>query len=402
MLDKTREKKITSVIIAIAFLFNAICLAANLIFPSFAGFGDILAIALLLIGLCSCFPVLKVSYNALLICVTTLFMVLVSYFSYRQASEIFSLLKNYIVWGIGISVILMQPFNLDKTLDTAMFLSAGIAIVDLIQNADIHYESMVWTYAIFPCIASMLIHFIYRRYESWFGKLLYIPGIIVFFKFIMNSNRGGLFSLAFLVYFIIMRKNIKGKQYTTKRGITSVIILLVICVLAINYEAIVEVLYNLLSANEIKISAIDKMYRLIKAENLLNNRSELYEFAWKGFLESPIWGNGVGAFSVNHGGWAHNLFLQVLYEGGVILFLLLFIPILIITYHMVWGDKVKKENYSFLVLLFCTSIPRLLFSTEIWNTQSFWMLLVFGLISINNEKRFEENVNEYNFGRREI
>ena len=408
MLVITREKKITSVIIAIAFLFNAICLAANLIIPSFAGFGDVLAIALLLIGLCSCFPVLKISYNALLICVTILFMVLVSYFIYGQASEIFSLLKNYIVWGIGISVILMQPFDLEKTLDTAMVLSTSIIIADLILNADIHYESMVWTYAIFPCIATMLIHFVYRRHKSWFGKLLYIPGIIMFFKFILNSNRGGLFSLAFLLYFIIMRKISKGTKYTSKRGITSVIVLLVICILAINYEAIVEALYNLLSANDIKVSAVNKMYRLIMTENVLNNRSELYEFAWKGFLESPIWGNGVGAFSVNHGGWAHNLFLQVLYEGGVLLFSLVFIPLLIIIYHMVWGDKVKKENYAFLVLLFCTSIPRLLFSTEIWNTQSFWMLLVFGLISINNEKRIknekrlEENKNEYSVSRREI
>ena len=230
----------------------------------------------------------------------------------------------------------------------------------------------------------------------------------MFFKFILNSNRGGLFSLAFLLYFIIMRKISKGTKYTSKRGITSVIVLLVICILAINYEAIVEALYNLLSANDIKVSAVNKMYRLIMTENVLNNRSELYEFAWKGFLESPIWGNGVGAFSVNHGGWAHNLFLQVLYEGGVLLFSLVFIPLLIIIYHMVWGDKVKKENYAFLVLLFCTSIPRLLFSTEIWNTQSFWMLLVFGLISINNEKRIknekrlEENKNEYSVSRREI
>ena len=202
----------------------------------------------------------------------------------------------------------------------------------------------------------------------------------------MNSNRGGLFSLAILFYFIIIRKNRKGTQYTSRRGIISVIILLVIVIIALNYEPIVKALYNLLSANNIKISAVNKMYLLIITENVMNNRSELYEYAWKGFLESPIWGNGIGAFSVNHGGWTHNFFLQILYEGGLILFLLLIIPMIKIIGYMI-GKNVVKEEYALMVLLFCTSIPKLMFSTEVWMTQGFWMLLVFGMIVVRNYKK---------------
>lgn len=381
----TKEKMI-ALIIAMAFLFNAVCLAANLIMPSFVGFGDIFIILLLLVGLFLCFPVMKINRNIFFLCGTILVIMLVSYFYYKQAPEIFSLLQNYIVWGIGISVILMQPYQLKTTLNAACITSCFIIVLDLVLNYDIHYESMTWTYSVFPCLSTMIVHFVYFRFETFKKKMLYIPGLILLFKFVLNANRGGLFSLAFLVYFILLAKVDKENQYTQKRTVLAVVLLLVIFIFAVNFDVIISMAYDLTRKIGLDIDAVNKMYRLLLSDNALNNRDALYEYAWNGFLHSPVWGNGIGSFSVNHGGWTHNLFLQILYEGGIILFLLIFMPLAKILMFALGDNHIHKEEYALFVLLFSSSIPRLLFSTELWNTQSFWMLLVFGLLLINKYK----------------
>ncbi|POP30226.1 hypothetical protein C3B58_22430 [Lactonifactor longoviformis] len=156
------------------------------------------------------------------------------------------------------------------------------------------------------------------------------------------------------------------------------------------YEQIIAILYNLLSQRDIEVSALSKMYRMIGLGNVTNNRNELYIYAWNGFLESPLWGNGIGGFSVNHGGWTHNFVLQILYEGGIALFIIIIVPLVKIVVFFINGKQVTNEEYSLFALFFCTSVPRLLFSTELWNTQGFWMLLAFGMITIKKHKNIRK------------
>ena len=135
-------------------------------------------------------------------------------------------------------------------------------------------------------------------------------------------------------------------------------------------------------ALDIRIYAIQKMYSGIIADNITNNRIELYKFAWKGFLSSPIWGHGIGAFAVKHGGWPHNFILQLLYEGGILLFTLVMIPFCRIVLAVMKSNSLTTTDYAMFVCLFATSVPKLLFSSELWKVQVFWLLLAFGMMRL--------------------
>lgn len=66
----------------------------------------------------------------------------------------------------------------------------------------------------------------------------------------------------------------------------------------------------------------------IAEDTNISTRFELYQWAWDGFFQSPLWGHGLGSFSqdffnVDARIFAHNIFLGMLYEGGLIGFILL-------------------------------------------------------------------------------
>ena len=386
-MEATGKKNIIlATLIAMVFLFNPICMGMNLIFPDIVNFGDRFIILLLIAGILCCFPKIKIYLGTFLLCISILILMLASYVYRGFSPIILDLLKNYVVWGIVITFFMMQPYNKETFVKVAYVISFIVIVVDLTVNTNVEYSSMTWSYSVFPCLAVMMIHFIYFRFRSVLGKLSYIPGFLILIKFLIGANRGGFFSLAFLFYFIISKKVISRTDKVKNRTIVSVIILILVVFVALNFEEIVFALYNMLAKADIDITSIDKMYRLIMSNNLTNNRTELYAFAWDGFLESPLFGKGIGAFSINYGGWTHNFILQILYEGGILLFSLIMIPMGRVVGLFIGDHDVSVEDYAMFTLFFCTSIPKLLFSTELWRTQGFWMLFVFGLMVLRMRK----------------
>lgn len=379
-INAKREKRI-SIVISLAFLFNSICLLTNTLFPSVSNFGEMFVFALLLIGALICITsVMTINTTLLLINGTILIAMLLSFAFYDSNSDIKTLFINFIAWGIGITVIMMQKYVIRKVMDISFWMSVLIIAVDIITFAHERYESMTWTYAIFPCLAISIIHFNYCRFSKGYLKLAYIPGLILLIKFVFTANRGGLISLMVLLFLISIKSISKNSKHLKSHRMLAVVMLLIGVLIIVNLEPIVEYLYLALESRNIEISALSKMRRLIESDNLINNRDELYVFAWEGFLASPLWGNGIGAFSVNHGGWAHNFILQLLYEGGILLSSLILIPMIDSFLFVFRDNRIAGDEYSFFVLLFTTSVPRLLFSTELWNTQTFWMLFAFCII----------------------
>ncbi|SHF07159.1 O-antigen ligase family protein [Lactonifactor longoviformis] len=387
----TVRNTITSCLVAMAFLFNSICLLVGILFPAISGFGDVFVIIILFIGflLCLTSP-MRLIRNVIFMNLLLLLAIILSYIYYRFSPMIYTLMLNFFAWGIGIAVIMMQDYDLRKTINISYVFSTITCIFELIFNAHNLYEPMTWTYAIFPCLATIIVHFIYCRYSGILLKLFYIPGLLMLFKFFLYANRGGVVSLLLLIYLVSIKgKNSNSNKLRNKKILNILLLILLVCSVFF-YEQIIAILYNLLSQRDIEVSALSKMYRMIGLGNVTNNRNELYIYAWNGFLESPLWGNGIGGFSVNHGGWTHNFVLQILYEGGIALFIIIIVPLVKIVVFFINGKQVTNEEYSLFALFFCTSVPRLLFSTELWNTQGFWMLLAFGMITIKKHKNIRK------------
>jgi len=371
-------------LIAVVILFNAICLLANELMPSVSGFGDTLIILVIMLGAFACLLNGKVLLRKfLLINGAILLWMLGSYIFYGFNQDIFTILINYLVWGIIITFFMTLEYDIQKTLDIALPIASVVLLVDLIYNGAGRYEAMTWTYSVFPCLCVCFVHMILSK--GPFGNfrwLLYIPAVVMLLRFIAEANRGGWVSLIVLVYLLTAKTKIQRDTKLRNRVLWNVLFITLLVLAVFFYEWIITALYKLTVDLDIRIFSIEKMYRLILTDNVTNNRAELYEFAWKGFLSSPIWGHGIGAFAVNHGGWPHNFVLQLLYEGGILLFLLVIIPFGKILLAVIKSKAITTADYAMFVCLFATSVPRLLASAELWKIQGFWLLLAFGMMRL--------------------
>lgn len=371
-------------LIAIVIMFNAICLLVNELMPSVSNFGDILIILVILCGAVACLLNGKILLRRfLLINGAILLWMLGSFVFYDFNQDIFSLLINYLVWGIIITFFMTLEYDIQKTLNIALPIASITLLVDLLCNGVAQYEAMTWTYAVFPCLCVCFAHM--TLCKGQLGKLrwlYYLPAILMLFRFITEANRGGWVSLIVLVYLLTAKTKIQQDTKLRNRVLWNVLFVTSIVLAVFFYDWIITVLYKLTSGLGINIYSIEKMYRGIVADNITNNRTELYQFAWEGFLSSPIWGHGIGAFAVNHGGWPHNFILQLLYEGGILLFLLVMIPFGKILLAVMKSNSITTTDYAMFVCLFATSVPKLLVSAELWNAQGFWMLLAFGMVRL--------------------
>lgn len=372
------KENFTSFLVALAFLFNSICLLANILVPSLTNFGELCVVVILISGINVCISSsLRINVKLLCTNILVLFAFLVSFVFYGSSIVIGTLMINYIVWGIGITTIMTQRYDIRATLNYAFWIATIIIVFELVMDPHENYDAMVWTYAVFPCIAVSIIHFFYCRLEKALLRIAYIPCMIMLIKFIMHSNRGGIFSMIVLLCLVSIKSARRMDHRLKNKRLMVVVLLFVAFIIALFFEQIIMFAYKVLESFDYEISALSKMYRLIEKGNYSNNRSELYAYAWSGFLKSPLWGHGVGGFSINHGGWVHNFILQLLYEGGILLTSLILIPLIGNCVFVMKEKQIAVEEYALFVLFFSVSIPRLFFSTELWNTQAFWMLFAF-------------------------
>ena len=116
----------------------------------------------------------------------------------------------------------------------------------------------------------------------------------------------------------------------------------------------------------------------------------MYVLAWDGFLRSPIIGNGVGSFTDNYGVYGftyiHNILLQILYELGL-LFGLPIIIIVLTPLKTIVFDLYTKKDLSLLIVLFASSVPMLMLSSELWINRQLWLMLGYFLSNIAINKQ---------------
>jgi len=384
-------------LIVIVFLFNSICAVVSKLIPSIRDFGDALIFIVVLLGMANCLLSRKVILRKfLLINIAILLFAIGSFALYGFNGEIGLLLVNYFIWGVIISFFVTLEYDVKRVMNIALVLSSFFLAVYLFHNSAKKADSMAWTYGVFPCLSVCLTHMVFMKDQL--GKIkwaLYLPSYFICLQFVLDANRGGWVSMILLVYFLTIKVKIKQEPKMRNRVLWNLLFLTLIFVAVFLYEPIIKLLYEITTALDIRFYAIEKTYRGILADNVTNNRTELYDFAWKGFLSSPVWGHGIGAFSVNHGGWPHNFFLQLLYEGGILLFLLVLGPLVRIVWVVVRTDRITPAEYALFVCFFANSIPKLLFSTQVWNVQGFWLLLAFGMmLLIRIQHNAQEEITE--------
>lgn len=239
------------------------------------------------------------------------------------------------------------------------------------------FTSMEVSYGfLIPVTASIVYLFVYFRDETFKQKLVTIALFIanaVFFVYLLRfASRGVIVSLALLIlfYFITDMKDNCGIRW--KKGRVG-IVFIVFIILAFSFIAFFEYM-NKWASNTFGVDfyVLEKMVDMADSGDISNGREGLNVITWKGFWESPLWGNGIDIYdSKTQMAYPHNFILNILYDGGLLLFLFILVPI---TKGFVKKLKsCNKDEYALFMVLFFSSVPGALFSQDMYQVSVLWI-----------------------------
>lgn len=123
-----------------------------------------------------------------------------------------------------------------------------------------------------------------------------------------------------------------------------------------------------------------------------SGRYRIYSRVMEYFQENILFGRGVAYTQVlagSTGSTAHNVFLQILVEGGIILMI---VWLCVWLYSLVKYIKVSEyENgyFEVITLIVASALGRLLFSSDMWLRPEYWLALSM-LLTFSKKKTIED------------
>ncbi|MEG0916296.1 MAG: hypothetical protein RSF68_04710 [Myroides sp.] len=261
----------------------------------------------------------------------------------------------------------------------AVFLSIFVYNIDFGDPTNESVDYGMWmgvSYGVLRFILALLVVLLlyYKEYKV-ITQLTFI-GAIVIYSLIYSSyaSRGALFSI---VVFLSCYYLLKETSLIRKKTIVFIGVLFIIFA-TFRLKEVFLFLITIFDSLNIQVLALDKILLLLEYGDFDNGRNDLIEKGLEGVYHSPFYGNGIAGFENKFGSgyYVHNVFIQILYEGGFILF----IPVLIVflaSGYLLLKSSIEKEIKIFITFLFCAGIIELLFSNVYWKSVFFWFYIFY-------------------------
>ena len=122
-------------------------------------------------------------------------------------------------------------------------------------------------------------------------------------------------------------------------------------------------------------------------EPLIRDRGTLYLVALKEFKEAPIFGHGMGSYSLKYGLYPHNAVLELLCETGIVGTLCVLLFIIYILFKLVYTCKENEEVVD-LVLIFATYAVEANISGTFWNCSVLLCAIGYGVTLLYPQKKY--------------
>lgn len=262
-----------------------------------------------------------------------------------------------------------------------LMLCLSIPIFDRLftkANTSLSYDAITMgtSYNIIPPILAGIAHFIYFRGEATkFERFLYVVSAVYLIAFISMAYRGPTLALLISVFILIILRS-KHKMQKKQRMIISATMIAIV-LLFFNYRTILEWLSQLLESRGVSIAFIQKTVYLATEKDIANGRISIYIAALHGFIESPLYGHGMGTFQYYTGYvFPHNFILQLLFDGGLILT----IPVIVFVFKglmraMKFSRYQDPVRFVFVIAIAGVSLTRVMVSAEMWRVILLWLMV---------------------------
>lgn len=171
--------------------------------------------------------------------------------------------------------------------------------------------------AVVNCTIALAILFSFKGTSKWRRRFIKLPYVIViFFAYLLIGKKSGILSAVFasaVIYLMTSSKKMWKK-------------LMFLSMISILLGIIVYFLTQIFSTAYLSMKLQEGITQLLEGRDFSSGRIELYRDAWNEFRTHPLFGIGWLEFSSRHGNLAHNIYLQLLCETGIVGFLLFAIP----------------------------------------------------------------------------
>lgn len=268
----------------------------------------------------------------------------------------------------------LLPFILLYTItlaSVAFTANIGVNIAQTFNTDFLNYQSISY-YSIFAFGFNMYLIVqcsnSYTRYRRYILIALAILQVIIT---IMAGGRGAfVLGCVFTLYFAL-------KHITFSKLISYILIGLAV-LLTIN---------AILSDNEIFKMGFERIFNFFGNTEAIgtDNRWIRWNLAWNAFTKSPVFGHGLGSVFYEVRFYSHNIFTDMLCEGGVVLFLIF---IFVLMKFIRASQILITEDYrnEIIVIVFLCSFVMNSFSGYYLSDTGIWLSLTYVLCknSLNN------------------
>lgn len=237
-------------------------------------------------------------------------------------------------------------------------------------SMDVSYGYLV------PVVANIVYMLYYWKDDTPVVKvvniLISMVNTLFLIQIFLHGSRGPLFCsifVVFLYFFIPKEKNSLG---VVIRGTKITIALIILLLFAFFLAPLMGGLENYLASKGISSYAVTKIVDLSATGDFSNGRDSLTEMTLGLILERPFFGWGFDRFDANTNMlYPHNFILQVLYDGGILFFSVLIIPVIRSTVHRL--QTCTYDQFTLLVTLFFCSVPGALVSHDLYMVSILWL-----------------------------
>lgn len=261
--------------------------------------------------------------------------------------------------------------------------TVGILYVSKIfstENSTNETITMTVSYAFMvPVVATILYLVFYYKHDGVYTKsiALFSSLINLFFLYEILSfgSRGPFVCILVLILFLFLFKKKKGTGISVRKTWLAIMTPLVLFFSVFFMDIIISI-NMLLGRAGLSLNVVDKFVRMGGEGDWTNGREYISKITMAGIIDSPIIGHGVDQFENNTGiVYPHNFILQILYDGGLMFFIILLIPLLIKLIKK--GKNCDIDEYILIILFFVISVPGALVSSDLWNNERLWIFFGF-------------------------
>ena len=143
---------------------------------------------------------------------------------------------------------------------------------------------------------------------------------------------------------------------------------------------ILFLIFNQIQSHSLFEMGSERILGFFSSKDAIENdvRWERITLAWNSFLSSPLLGHGLGSIFFEMGQYSHNVFTDMLCEGGLLVFILFLHNI--IKFISIYRWKVKNNSrLNIIFTLFLSGFVLLFFSGYYLVEMSIWLPLAYVL-----------------------